>query len=148
MVFKLGDSGLGYYPDPYQTMIGTVRPLLPERWREVDLREELLTVHPKLGCGLTLKHSDFGFLIGAVDAEPGQPLQAGDVIVAVEGRLFCGISEAQMQASFVKRRKQGARLTVARLDECKDLVNRDPNIVESWDQTHKRPFYFHKKTGK
>lgn len=148
MVFKLDHLGLGYYKDVKQTLIPQVREQLPERWREVNLREEQLVVHTEFGAGLSLEPSDFGFAVAKVGEKPGQPVAQGDVIVAVEGRLFVGISGDQMQASFLKRRVHGARLTVANLEEVKALASRDPAIIEGWDARHGRAYYFHKKTGK
>lgn len=148
MVFKLDHLGLGYYKDAKQTLIPQVRTQLPERWRDANLREERLVVDPNLGAGLSLEPSDFGFAVVKVADHPGQPVAAGDVVVAVEGRMFVGISGDQMQASFLKRRVHGARLTVANLEEVKSLAARDPSIVEGWDARHGRAYYFHKKTGK
>eukprot|EP00419_Tripos_fusus_P005924 CAMPEP_0172687132 /NCGR_PEP_ID=MMETSP1074-20121228/21450_1 /TAXON_ID=2916 /ORGANISM="Ceratium fusus, Strain PA161109" /LENGTH=91 /DNA_ID=CAMNT_0013506549 /DNA_START=3 /DNA_END=275 /DNA_ORIENTATION=+ len=53
-----------------------------------------------------------------------------------------------MQASFQKRRIDGARLQVASLAEVKSLATRDPAVIECWDARHQRPYYFHKKTAK
>eukprot|EP00928_Gymnodinium_smaydae_P089054 TRINITY_DN73057_c0_g1_i1.p1 TRINITY_DN73057_c0_g1~~TRINITY_DN73057_c0_g1_i1.p1 ORF type:complete len:347 (-),score=76.22 TRINITY_DN73057_c0_g1_i1:51-1091(-) len=148
MCFKLGDQGLGYYTDHYQTLVATVRPQLPESWRSCKLREELLKVDPACGAGLALTHSDYGFAVEKVAEQPGQNLEVGDVVVAVEGRLFVGISGPQMQASFQKRRVDGARLTVASLEEVRYLATRDPNVTECWDATNQTYYYFNKKTGK
>lgn len=148
MVFKLGNQGLGYYLDADQTMISQVRPKLPERWRECQLREEQLRVDPAEGAGLSLEHSEFGFAVEAVDPEPGQDVAPGEVIVAMEGRLLAGLSAPQMQASFQKRRVDGARLQVASLAEVKELANRDPAIIECWDAQHQCVYYFHKRTAK
>lgn len=146
--FKLGPKGLGYYLDPIQTMIPEVRPKLPENWRQVKLREERLRVDPQAGAGLSLEYSEFGFAVEQVEPHPGQRVQPGEVIVAIEGRILAGLSAPQMQASFVKRRADGAVLHVASLAEAKDLSKRDPNIVECWDPVKQHNFYFHKKTGR
>lgn len=146
--FKLGPQGLGYYFDPVQTLIPELKPKLPERWREVPLREVRLNVHPDKGAGLSLAHSDFGFAVEKISDNPGQILQNGDVIVAVEGRLLAGLSAPQMQASFQKRCAQNSRLAVAVLSEAKRLSERDPSIVDCWDAQYQRTYFFHKKTGK
>merc|ERR1712232_713820 len=122
MCFKLGNLGLGYYPDPFQTLIADVRPKLPETWRNCALREEML--NPKLGAGVSLEHSEFGFAVESLEEAPGQQLQPNDVIVAIEGRILAGLSEPQMQASFIKRRANGARLTVASLFDVKEMSTR------------------------
>merc|ERR1712003_94047 len=49
-VFKLGHLGLGYYLDVVQTLLPEVRPKLPEKWRDVNLREERLRVDPEAGA--------------------------------------------------------------------------------------------------
>lgn len=147
-VFKLGSQGLGYYLDSDQTMLSQVRPQLPERWREAALREERLRVDPRKGAGLSLEYSKYGFAVEAVEPEPGQQVCAGEVIVAMEGRLLVGLSAPQMQASFQKRRVDGARLQVANLAQVKDLDTRDPAIVECWDARHQHVYYFHKRTAK
>jgi len=147
MAFKMGDQGLGYYPDPFQTLIASVRPQLPERCRTAHLREVELRVDRRAGAGLSLAHSEYGFAVEGVEVEPGQNLKAGEVIVAIEGRLLVGLSAPQMQASFQKRRTHGALLTVGFLQELSELATRDPNIVECWDGRHQRPYYFHRKTG-
>jgi len=148
MVFKLGGQGLGYYLDADQTLLSEVRPKLPERWREAQLREERLRVDPAAGAGLSLEHSEFGFAVEAVDPTPGQSVSPGEVIVAMEGRLLAGLSAPQMQASFQKRRVEGARLQVASLAEVQELARRDPAIVECWDAQHQCVYYFHKRTAK
>lgn len=147
-VFKLGHLGLGYYLDGTQTLLHEVRPKIPERWRDVQLREERLRVDPQTGAGLSLEHSEFGFAVEAVDAVPGQQIRPGEVIVAMEGRMLAGLSAPQMQASFQKRRADGARLQVASLAEAKDLAARDPAVVECWDARQQRVYYFHKRTAK
>jgi len=156
-VFKLGHLGLGYYLDvradtaplAERQQLEELRPRLPERWRQcTSLRQERLNVDPDAGCGVSLEHSEFGFAVSRVDDTPGQDLGKGDVIVAVEGRLFAGLSGPQMQASFQKRRLQGARLQVADLAEISRLSKMDPAIVECWDAQHQRNYYFHKKTGR
>lgn len=147
-VFKLGHLGLGYYLDPHQTLVPEVREKLPEKWRNATLREERLRVDAAVGAGISLEHSEFGFVVEGVDPEPGQQLQPGEVIVAMEGRLLVGLSAPQMQASFAKRRVDGARLHIANLAEVTKLSKRDPSIVECWDAQHQHTYYFHKKTGK
>lgn len=148
-VFKLGPLGLGYYLDASQTLLPQLRPQLPDRWRNANsLREESLRVDPKDGAGLSLEHSDFGFVVEAVATSPGQDVAPGEVIVAMEGRLLCGLSAPQMQASFQKRRVGGTRMHVASLAELQYLAARDPNIVETWDAQHQAYYYFHKKTGR
>lgn len=151
MAFKLGLLGLGYYLDPLQAQRGLldeVIPQLPETWRTANFREEQLCVDEAKGCGLDLEHSEFGFAVAEVEAEPGQELQAGEVIVAIEGRILAGLSAPQMQASFVKRRVKGARLHIANLADVQELSKRDPAIVEQWDNVKQHAYYFHKKTGK
>jgi len=140
--------GLGYYLDAAQTQLPELRPLLPERWREVPLREERLQVDARAGCGLSMEHSEFGFVIEGVEEKPGQALEAGEVIVAIEGRLLAGLSAPQMQASFAKRRVADARIQVASLAEVKDMAARDPAVLECWDPGHQRVYYFDKKTGR
>eukprot|EP00446_Apocalathium_sp_SHHI-4_P062567 CAMPEP_0177418586 /NCGR_PEP_ID=MMETSP0368-20130122/69259_1 /TAXON_ID=447022 ORGANISM="Scrippsiella hangoei-like, Strain SHHI-4" /NCGR_SAMPLE_ID=MMETSP0368 /ASSEMBLY_ACC=CAM_ASM_000363 /LENGTH=281 /DNA_ID=CAMNT_0018888237 /DNA_START=68 /DNA_END=913 /DNA_ORIENTATION=+ len=163
-VFKLGDLGLGYYVDALagssssrsssgstsgnSAHLEEFRKQLPETWRNcTSLREERLRVDKKAGAGLALERSDFGFAVTGVDAEPGQQVQQGEVIVAVEGRMLHGLSAPQMQASFLKRRVDGARLQVAALAEVEYLSKLDPAVVECWDAQHQRHYYFHKKTG-
>eukprot|EP00930_Biecheleria_cincta_P065018 TRINITY_DN50710_c0_g1_i1.p1 TRINITY_DN50710_c0_g1~~TRINITY_DN50710_c0_g1_i1.p1 ORF type:complete len:329 (-),score=73.01 TRINITY_DN50710_c0_g1_i1:167-1132(-) len=151
MAFKLGLLGLGYYLDPLQaqkTLLDEVIPQLPETWRTATFREEQLCVDEAKGCGLDLEHSEFGFAVTEVEAEPGQELQAGEVIVAIEGRILAGLSAPQMQASFVKRQVKGARLHVANLAHVEELSKRDPAIVEMWDNVKQHAYFFHKKTGK
>jgi len=152
-VFKLGHLGLGYYVDAAaakaDSQLEELRPRLPERWRNcTSLRQERLRVHATSGAGLSLQHSQFGFAITSVDEDPGQGVGAGEVVVAVEGRLLAGLSAPQMQASFQKRRVDGARLQVASLAEVERLNSLDPSIVECWDAQHQRVYYFNKKTGK
>lgn len=147
-VFKLGHLGLGYYVDVAVHLTEGVRQGLPEAWRDSFLREERLVVDPSTGAGLTLERCDFGFLVEAVAAAPGQSIVAGEVVVAVEGRLLAGLSGPQMQASFLKRRADGARLTVASLAEVQRNSLRDPAIVENWDANFQRHWFFDKRTGK
>lgn len=152
-VFKLGHLGLGYYLDNVaaeaDSQLGEVRPQLPVKWRDCEsLRQEKLEVDAKTGAGISLQSTDFGFEVLAIEEEPGQQLQKGDVIVAIEARLLAGLSAPQMQASFQKRRMKGARLQVADLEEVKEMSTRDPAIVDCWDPRHKRVYYFHKQTGK
>lgn len=146
-VFKLDHLGLGYYLDPLQTLIPKVREQLPEKLRQVNLREERLTVDAEAGAGVALEPSEFGFLVTKVSDNPGQNVAEGDVIVAVEGRMFVGISGDQMKASFLKRRVDGARLTVANLEECKAADMKDPSIIEGWDARNGCKYYFSKKSG-
>lgn len=147
-VFKLGHLGLGYYIDVAVQFTEGVRAELPESWRNTSLREERLVVDPSAGAGLTLERCDFGFLVEAVATAPGQAVVAGEAIVAVEGRLLAGLSGPQMQASFLKRRAHGARLTVANSEEAKRNSLRDPAIVENWDANYQRHWFFDKRTGK
>lgn len=147
-VFKLGHLGLGYYLDVLQTLLPELRPKLPEKWRDVNLREERLRVAADVGAGISLEHSAYGFVVDEVDEEPGQNLQSGEVIVAMEGRLLVGLSEPQMQASFQKRRVDGTRLQIASLAEVRKLAERRPEIVECWDAQNNHAYYFNKKTGK
>ncbi|CAE8699485.1 unnamed protein product, partial [Polarella glacialis] len=125
-----------------------VKPKLPERWREAKIREERLRVDVSAGCGLSLEFSDFGFAVEEVEDMPGQQLEAGEVIVAIEGRILAGMTGPQMQASFHKRRLNGARMHVANLIQVQELSLRDPAIVEQWDNIKKANYYFHKKSGK
>eukprot|EP00931_Biecheleriopsis_adriatica_P092171 TRINITY_DN65999_c0_g1_i1.p1 TRINITY_DN65999_c0_g1~~TRINITY_DN65999_c0_g1_i1.p1 ORF type:complete len:315 (+),score=92.78 TRINITY_DN65999_c0_g1_i1:97-1041(+) len=151
MVFKMGNMGLGYYLDPVQVdrkLLDEVIPKLPETWRRANFREERLRVDDKAGCGLSMEHSDFGFAVQEVEEKPGQKLQDGEVIVAIEGRILAGLTAPQMQASFVKRRVNGARLHVANLAQVQELSQRDPAIVEMWDNVKQHMYFFHKKTGK
>mmetsp|Transcript_14129 Transcript_14129/g.26451 ORF Transcript_14129/g.26451 Transcript_14129/m.26451 type:complete len:309 (-) Transcript_14129:69-995(-) len=150
-VFKVDKYGLGYYLDAVQanrSIWDEVIPKLPETWRETPHREEQLRVSEKQGCGLGLSHSEFGFVVDKVEDEPGQQLQPGEAIVAVEGRILAGLSAPQMQASFQKRRVDGARLYVVNLAQAQELSRRDPNIIEMWDPVKKHNYFFHKKTGK
>lgn len=154
LVFKLGPKGLGYYADSLPgahgaSQIGELRPKLPEGWRHCpSLRQVKLQVHKNLGAGLSLDTVDFGFAVSAVDPEPGQDLHCGDVIVAIEGRPLCGLSAPQMQASFLKRKADGARLQVASKSELEHLITLDPSVIEGWDAQHQRSYFFSKKTGK
>jgi len=153
MCFKLGHLGLGYYKDTVgeqaDDQLEAVRQQLPETWRAADsLRQERLRVDPEAGAGLSLTRTDFGFAVAGVSDNPGQEVREGDVIVAVEGRLFVGLSAPQMQASFQKRRVNGAKLQVADLAQVEKLSKMDPNIVECWDAQNQRVYYFHKKTAK
>merc|ERR1739848_280196 len=127
-VFKLDHMGLGYYLDAAQTLLPKVREQLPAAWRETGMREERLKVDPEHGAGVALEPCEYGFLVEKVELEPGQNLMAGDVIVAVEGRMFVGISGDQMKAPFLKRRADGARLAVVQLHEVKALALKDPSI--------------------
>merc|ERR1712151_1402864 len=52
-----------------------------------------------------------------------------------------------MKASFLKRRIDGARLAVVRLEEAKALAGHDPSIIEGWDGRNGCKYYFSKKTG-
>lgn len=146
-VFKLDHLGLGYYLDPLQTLLPKVKEQLPERWRETPMREERLTVDPTSGAGVALEPCDFGFLVTKINEEPGQSLTEGDVIVAVEGRMFVGISGDQMKASFLKRRVNGARLAVVRLEEAKERDALDESIIEGWDARNGCKYYFSKRSG-
>mmetsp|Transcript_37548 Transcript_37548/g.86717 ORF Transcript_37548/g.86717 Transcript_37548/m.86717 type:complete len:322 (+) Transcript_37548:67-1032(+) len=168
MVFKLGVLGLGYYVDPLQgktavasappptaapvntedASIEELRKKLPERWRGASFRVAALCVHATQGAGISLEHSDFGFLVEEVAELPGQDLQPGEVIVAVEDRILAGLVEAQMQASFQKRRLHGARLTVGWLAELQEQNSRNPDIVENWDRVHQHAYFLNKKTGR
>eukprot|EP00439_Symbiodinium_sp_Y106_P051898 s5187_g6.t3 len=171
-VFKVDKHGLGYYLDPVQvnrSIWDDVVSKLPETWRETPHREargmgkggacrlaEKLVlkgatargVSEQQSCGLSMSHSDFGFVVDKVEDEPGQKLQKGEAIVAIEGRLLAGLSAPQMQASFQKRRVDGARLYVVDLAKAEELSRRDPNIIEMWDPVKQHNYYFHKKTGK
>ncbi|CAE7027920.1 ynaI [Symbiodinium sp. CCMP2592] len=150
-VFKVDKHGLGYYLDPVQvnrSIWDDVVSKLPETWRETPHREEQLRVSEQQSCGLSMSHSDFGFVVDKVEDEPGQKLQKGEAIVAIEGRLLAGLSAPQMQASFQKRRVDGARLYVVDLAKAEELSRRDPNIIEMWDPVKQHNYYFHKKTGK
>jgi len=147
-VFKLGHMGLGYYLDEMQTLIPKVRAELPERWRQAALREERLKVCPESGSGVALVPCDFGFQVEGVEEQPGQNLTEGDVIVAVEGRMFVGITGDQMKASFLKRRINGARLAVVRLEEVQELNEQDPSIIEGWDARNGCKYFFSKRSGK
>lgn len=161
-VFKTGSLGTGYYTDTYALggagtsnksaaevlLFDGLRKQLPETWRSCcSLREEKLRVDPKHGAGISLEHSEFGFAVSAIAEKPGQPVQVGDVIVAIESRLLAGLSAPQMEASFLKRRVEGAKLQVATLSEVEQLSKMDPAVAEMWDAQHQRNYYFHKKTG-
>lgn len=146
-VFKLDHMGLGYYVDPLQTLLPKVKEQLPERWRECSMREEKLKVDPTAGAGVALEPCEFGFLVERVNEEPGQNLTKGDVVVAVEGRMFVGISGDQMKASFLKRRVDGARLAVVRLEEVTQLNALDAAVIEGWDARNGCKYYFSKKSG-
>lgn len=146
-VFKLDHLGLGYYVDVTQTLLPKVREQLPEAWRSAPMREERLRVDPTSGSGVALAPCDFGFMVEKVEDEPGQSVEAGDVIVAVEGRMFVGISGDQMKASFLKRRVDGARLAVVKLEEVKALAEHDPSIIEGWDGRNGVKYFFSKRTG-
>ncbi|CAE7266617.1 mus-41 [Symbiodinium natans] len=150
-VFKVDKHGLGYYLDPVQvnrSIWDDVISKLPETWRETPHREEQLRVSEKQSCGLSMSHSEFGFVVDKVEDEPGQKLQKGEAIVAIEGRLLAGLSAPQMQASFQKRRVDGARLYVVDLAKAEELSKRDPNIIEMYDPIKQHNYFFHKKTGK
>lgn len=122
---------------------------LPEKWRNcTSLREERLRVTATHGAGLSLEKCDFGFSVAGVEAQPGQQLAKGDVIVGIESRVLAGLSAPQMQASFQKRRIDGALMRVAALHELEYLDKLDPAIVECWAAQHQRCYYFHKKTGR
>jgi len=146
-VFKLDHMGLGYYLDSLQTLLPKIREQLPALWREAPMREERLKVDVKTGAGVALEPSEFGFLVTKVADEPGQNLTQGDVVVAVEGRLFVGISGDQMKASFLKRRVDGARLAVVRLEEVKELAAQDASIIEGWDARNGCKYFFSKRSG-
>lgn len=146
--FKLGHLGLGYYLDVYTSAVDDIRASLPERWRDANFRQESLRVDPQHGAGLSLEYSEFGFTIEKVEPRPGQAFGPGEVIVAIEGRLLAGLSAPQMQASFVKRRIDGARLHVASLEEVKVLSTRDPMVIECWDAAKQHPYFFDKRTGR
>jgi len=146
-VFKLDHMGLGYYLDPLQTLLPKVREQLPQTWRDVHMREERLKVDPNSGAGVALEPCDFGFSVTGVEDDPGQNLTTGDVIVAVEGRMFVGISGEQMKASFLKRRVDQARLAVVRLEEAKELASKDESIIEGWDARNGCKYYFSKRSG-
>jgi len=151
MVFKVGHLGLGYYLDPVQAksmLLDEVVPKLPENWRNAAFREVRLCVDEKLGCGLSMEPCEFGFSVDEVEEKPGQEVEVGEVIVAIEGRILAGLSGPQMQASFHKRRLQGSRLHVANLAQVQALSTRDPAIVEMWDNAKRHHYYFHKKTGR
>ncbi|CAE7941808.1 RAD5A, partial [Symbiodinium necroappetens] len=150
-VFKVDKHGLGYYLDPVQvnrSIWDDVVSKLPETWRDTPHREEQLRVSQQQSCGLSMSHSDFGFVVDKVEDEPGQKLHKGEAIVAIEGRLLAGLSAPQMQASFQKRRVDGARLYVVDLAKAEELSRRDPNIIEMWDPVKQHNYFFHKKTGK
>jgi len=146
-VFKLDHMGIGYYLDPVQTLLPKVKAQLPESWRDCPLREERLKVDPEEGAGVALEPCDYGFLVERVEDRPGQNLTAGDVIVAVEGRMFAGISGEQMKASFLKRRADGARLAVVRLEDAKERASKDAAVIEGWDARNGCKYYFSKRTG-
>lgn len=149
--FKMGPRGLGYYLDAVQgnrSFWDEVVTKLPESWRDAPFREAILRVHPEKGCGLGMAHSEFGLAVENIEEVPGQELHCGEVIVAIEGRILAALSAPQMQASFQKRRLDGARLFVANLAQVKDLSKRDPNIIQMWDPLKKHNYFFHKKTGR
>lgn len=148
-VFKLDHLGLGYYLDPLQTLLPQIRTELPERWRNTPMREERLKVDPICGAGVALEPSDYGFLVTKINAEPGQNLTDGDVIVAIEGRQMHGISGDQMKASFLKRRADGARLAVVRLEDAKAHADQflGASIIEGWDAKNGCKYYFSKTSG-
>merc|ERR1740121_1862386 len=149
----MGHLGLGYYTDTAaaeaDSQLKLVLPQLPESWRNCpSLRQERLRVEPGGSAGISLERTDFGFAVLKVAETPGQAVAKGDVIVAVEGRLFVGLSAEQMQASFLKRKVNGARLQIASLEEVERLSKLDPSIIECWDAQNKRVYYFNKKTAK
>eukprot|EP00435_Cladocopium_sp_Y103_P059147 s444_g21.t1 len=149
--FKMGPRGLGYYLDAVQgsrSFWDEVVTKLPESWRDAPFREAILRVHPEKGCGLGMAHSEFGLAVENIEEVPGQELHCGEVIVAIEGRILAALSAPQMQASFQKRRLDGARLFVANLAQVTDLSKRDPNIIQMWDPLKKHNYFFHKKTGR
>jgi len=149
--FKMGPRGLGYYYDAVQgsrSFWDQVVSKLPETWRDAPFREVILRVHPEKGCGLGMAHSEFGLAVETVEEVPGQELHPGEVIVAIEGRILAALSAPQVQASFQKRRLDGARLFVGNLAQVKDLSKRDPNIIQMWDPLKKHNYFFHKKTGR
>ncbi|CAK9058061.1 unnamed protein product [Durusdinium trenchii] len=149
--FKMGPKGLGYYLDAKQgtkSFWAEAIAQLPETWREAPFREALLRVHAEKGCGVGMAHSAFGLVVETVDEVPGQDLQPGEVIVSIEGRVLASLSAPQMQASFQKRRLDGAKLLVGNHTQVKELSQRDPNIIQMWDPLKKHNYFFHKKSGR
>eukprot|EP00913_Durusdinium_trenchii_P011094 g10416.t1 len=142
----MGPKGLGYYLDAKQgtkSFWAEAIAQLPETWREAPFREARVQsdacrgVHAEKGCGVGMAHSAFGLVVETVDEVPGQDLQPGEVIVSIEGRVLASLSAPQMQASFQKRRLDGAKLLVGNHTQVKELSQRDPNIIQMWDPLKK-----------
>ena len=77
--------------------------------RQVDLR-----VDKERGAGLELETDPHGFLVESVDPEPGQDVQAGDVILEIDGvPLWGNLDEDTLADAFGSRFGNGARLRIA-----------------------------------
>ncbi|CAE7231679.1 unnamed protein product [Symbiodinium necroappetens] len=76
-----------------------------------------LNVDPDKGAGLDLSEGHYGFVVDAVEAEPGQQLSPGDVLLEIDGvQLWGGLGLERLGEAFGSRFADGARLRVARAD--------------------------------
>lgn len=78
----------------------------------VHLRQVRLRVHPESGAGLELTAVAAGFRVDHIEPYPGQDLQVGDVIAAIEGRSLAGLDQESMEDAFGERFSDGALLTL------------------------------------
>mmetsp|Transcript_71764 Transcript_71764/g.126686 ORF Transcript_71764/g.126686 Transcript_71764/m.126686 type:complete len:731 (-) Transcript_71764:249-2441(-) len=63
-----------------------------------------------LGAGLELESSDLGFVVTAIEREPGQNLKVGDAILAIGGKTLLGCSEEEIEARFRDAFRHGSAL--------------------------------------
>eukprot|EP00913_Durusdinium_trenchii_P004693 g4358.t1 len=80
-------------------------------------RFEELKVDPELGAGLDLAADPYGYLVEGVDEKPGQRLNAGEVILEIDGvQLWGDLDEEQLNEAFGSRFADAARVRVAPAD--------------------------------
>lgn len=80
----------------------------------VPIRAAVLRVDAEKGAGLEMTAHPFGYLVDNVEADPGQDLTPGDVLLAVDGEPLWGdLSEDQLNDVFGREFADGASVDVA-----------------------------------
>eukprot|EP00929_Paragymnodinium_shiwhaense_P099163 TRINITY_DN6070_c0_g2_i1.p1 TRINITY_DN6070_c0_g2~~TRINITY_DN6070_c0_g2_i1.p1 ORF type:complete len:1021 (+),score=165.08 TRINITY_DN6070_c0_g2_i1:140-3202(+) len=79
----------------------------------VSFREVELRVDKSKGAGLELEADAYGYYVGSVEPEPGQELNAGDIITEIDGvPLWGDLGVDDLEEAFGSRFAAGARLRV------------------------------------
>lgn len=110
-------SGQSCKLEPDETPTWLAAAFVGHKWQ--SLRSCSLRVGSEGGAGLDLEACDFGYLVDAVEATPGQEpsLSAGSVVIAIDGVQLFGLEEEAMEAAFGSRFCDAARLMLADADE-------------------------------